>query len=316
MSRSRPRTSLLWGLVLLAIGLVLLLRALGQIPEGIYDMVVRAWPALLVLAGLSTLLRDRIPLGSGLALLLTTVLVAGAAALAYSTRSTQERTDNRQVIDQPVEGETALLEVSIEALAADVEIARALDERTAVTGEFTGSTESSVQVDYEASAGRAIFRLIEARPNPFPLLEAVGRGRLRLELPADLPIDLSFHSADGTATFNLAGLSLERLNITLDSGDATVTFPSYAPLSPTVAEQPGNLVVITGSITIVVPQNVSARLELNRGGSGLEPQFDAAIYNYLVGDVLEAKDYENAPIRLRYVVTVPRGRIRVEPGSP
>ncbi len=315
MRRSRRRTNLLWGLVLVAISLVLALRALGQIPDGIYDLLARAWPALLVLGGLAVLLRDRVPFGSGVALLVTVALVGGLALFAFSSRAAQERSDYQQEINQSVGGEISLLEVSVETLGTDVEVAQALDERPAITGLFTGSTESMVQVDYQESEGRAVFRLVETRPNPFPLLEAVGRGRLRLELPANLPLDMAFHGMDGAVTLNLGGLSLERLNIALEVGDALVTFPSYEPLSPTVAEQPGNLVVNSGDITVVVPSDVSARLELNRSGSGIEPQFDAATYNYLVGDVLEAKNYENAAMRLRYVVTAPRGRIRVEAGS-
>ena len=32
---------------------------------------------------------------------------------------------------------------------------------------------------------------------------------------------------------------------------------------------------------------------MNRAGSGIDPQFDAGIYNYLVGDVLEAKGIDD-----------------------
>ena len=55
--RVRRRTNLLWGVVLFAASLTLLLHALGQIPVGIYDIINRSWPALLVLAGLSIVLR-------------------------------------------------------------------------------------------------------------------------------------------------------------------------------------------------------------------------------------------------------------------
>jgi predicted nucleotidyltransferase len=57
-------------------------------------------------------------------------------------------------------------------------------------------------------------------------------------------------------------------------------------------------------------------LELNRFGSGIDPVFDANVYNYLVGDVLEARTIETADIVVRYTITAPRGRIRVEVPEP
>ena len=89
--KTRRQTNLLWGVVLLAATIVLVLRALGQIPDGIYDLISRAWPALLVLAGLAILLRGRVPLGSGVAFVLTALLVGGMAAYSLSTRAEQQR---------------------------------------------------------------------------------------------------------------------------------------------------------------------------------------------------------------------------------
>jgi hypothetical protein len=53
-------------------------------------------------------------------------------------------------------------------------------------------------------------------------------------------------------------------------------------------------------------------MELDRENSGIQPQYDPNVYNYLVGDILEARNINTAQIILRYALHVPRGRIRVE----
>ena len=71
------RTNLLWGVVFLATAILVLLGALGILPPGIADLVGRAWPVLLVLGGLSIFLRDRVPFGGFIALVISGALVAG-----------------------------------------------------------------------------------------------------------------------------------------------------------------------------------------------------------------------------------------------
>jgi hypothetical protein len=92
--RTRRRTNLVMGMALLAAAAVVMLNALNLLPASVFDLLVRAWPALLVLAGLSLLLRARIPLGSLLALIVTLALAGGVATLAYYSaisRSAQQR---------------------------------------------------------------------------------------------------------------------------------------------------------------------------------------------------------------------------------
>ena len=46
--------------------------------------------------------------------------------------------------------------------------------------------------------------------------------------------------------------------------------------------------------------------------SGLEPKFNTVDYNYLVGDILEARNFDSSEIKLRYAITAPRGQISIE----
>lgn len=309
------RTNFLWGLIALAVALLILLQSLNIIPPGVADLLGRAWPALLVIAGLSIFLRDRLRIGGLVALLVGVGLVGALAAVSFSSRSAQPRDDYQQTLDEPVGESITLLRVQLRLLDTDVEIVRTLQGRSAL-GQFIGSRESLVNMQYaEAGDGTASLTVDETRPNAFPLLDAVGRGSFRLELPAGVPLDVSFEGLNGALTLNLSGLALERLNFDLHQGSAIVSLPEYRPLNPRSQDGQGVFVVRDGNIAIRVPQTVAARLTLNRGGSGFQPVYDALIYNYLANDILEARNFDAAEIQLRYGVTAPRGTITLEVSS-
>jgi hypothetical protein len=314
--RVQRRTNLLLGFVALALALIALAGALGAFPAAIYDLILRAWPALLILFGLAALLRGRVPFGGGLALLLTAVAVAGVAAYAYSSRAGEQRTDNEQTLAQDIPEGTPLLRLRVAALATDVEILRGT-AADSVNVRFTGSTESQLTSDFEQSDdGSVTLTVGEARPNPFPLLEAVGRGSLRVDVPPGVPLDVEFRGTDGAVTLNMSGTALERLNVNLPRGDVLVALPEYDPVLSEDDATLGTLAAMNGDITVIVPEAVGGRFELNRAESGIQPEYDPARYNFLVGDILEARTIETADIVQRYTITAPRGQIRLDtPGA-
>jgi hypothetical protein len=308
----RRQSNLLLGLVVFAIAVVVLLRALGVIPDGVYDLILRSSPVLLVLFGLSVFLRGRIPLGSFVALIISAALVAGVVYTAFSQRATQQRTDQQQDIEQALPAGLTILHVYIQTLATDVDIVRAPAGDTSISGRFVGSTESLIHVELvDAGDTTATFTLTEGRQSSFPLLEALGRGALRLELPADVALDVVFQGEQGAVTMNMDGTALERLNVDLLKGTVVVTLPAYDPLITPPDENLGTLAARDGNITLVVPGEVGGRFELNRGGSGIRPVFPDT-YLYLDGDILEARGIEDNEIIMQYAVTAPRGQITVQ----
>lgn len=310
--RTRRRTNLLLGFVILLAALVLLAQALGWIPGQLYDIMLRAWPALLVLAGLALLLRGRVPASGIVALVLTVTLASGVAAWAFSSRAQEQRSDYREPITQTVAPNLGLLRVRLNTLATDVELLRSVVPN-AVTGEFVGSTESQFDVTYEdLGDGSATLTLREAPRDTLPLLEAVGRGALRLELPPGVPLDVEVLAADGDVALSMGETQVERLNLDLMRGSAIVSLPDYRPVTSEQGQPQGTLAVRDGAITIVVPEAIAARLELDRGGSGLEPEYDPALYNFLFNRVLESRTIEQAETTVSYTIVAPRGRIRLE----
>lgn len=307
----RKRRNILWGVVAIAIAALFLLRALNVVPDGLYDIAVRAWPVLLILFGLTTFLRNRVPASSLIALGLSVAIVGGIGVYSFSSRATQQRDDYTQPFSQVISDDITLLTVNLDVLTTDVDVR--IGEPEAVTGEFVGSTESLISIEYsEETQGRGVLNVRETRPNPFPMLEAVGRGELRLQLPVDTPVDIVVNSQQGIATLDMTEVDLERLSVTLQQGDGFVTLPEYSPRSPNAQEQPGTLNVLNGNLTVLVPEEVAARLELLLRGNPIEPQYDETLYNFLRGDILENRRIEDMTIVANYVIDIPRGLLTVE----
>lgn len=307
------RTNILWGFLALVVAGVVLAQTLDLIPEGLYDLLLRAAPVLLVIVGLALLLRGRVPLASLFALGLGVFLTVGIATYAYNTRADEQRTDYEQTIAQTVSDDTTLLRVQIDTLGTDVEVLGGLARSAGVTGQFTGSTDNRIDVNFtEAADSSATLTLGEVRQSgDFPMLETLGRGALQVEVPPSVPLDLQFDGESGAIVLNLDGTDLERLNVTVQRGDLIVTLPDYDPSLGEEGSQRGTLNVIQGDLTILIPPSVSARLELPTTSAG-DIQYDPNTYNLLANGALEARDYFVAENTVLYRVNVPNGRVRVE----
>lgn len=309
------------GLVILAVGIVLTGNALDIWPGGLGDILRRALPAVLIALGIGAFLRGRVPFSSIVALAITAFLVVNIAVVGFSSRSGQQREDQRVPVDQQIDVNVTLLTVDVGVLSTDVEIALDTSAGRVVRGEFVGSRESTFEVAYaDDGTGRATLTLREMQPNPFPNLDDIGRGSLVLAFPAGMGIDLALTGQQGGATLNLDQADLERLNVNLTRGDVIVTLPDYQPRSPSQAatDNPnlppllGTLQVLDGTLTVAVPDGVGARFELNLFDSGVERLFDPTVFNELrQPPAIESRNIDAASVKLRYAIVVPRGQIRI-----
>lgn len=311
---TRTRKNLLYGALAVLVAAVVIVRALNVLPPYIDDILGRAFPVVLVIVGLSVLLRNRVPYSGFIAVVMGFALVTVISTTAFSVRRGQTRDDNRIEITEEVRDEIVLLRVRVQTLTTDVEIVRAPQtEDDTLRAVFTGSTESSLSETYIAGTDNAAtFTLNELRQNPVPMLEAVGRGSLLLELPPDVPVDLQLDALDGDVVLNLSELQLERLNLNITEGDTLVTLPAYEPQYSEPEETLGAWRVGTGTTTVRVPGGVSARFDMSQS-TGPEPDYDPNVYNLLFGrDVLEARNIDTGEIVMRYDLVVQRERLTVD----
>ncbi|MFN8531146.1 MAG: hypothetical protein U0670_21290 [Anaerolineae bacterium] len=310
--RVARRTNLLWGTVLLAAVGLWVANLFGVLPNGLLDLINRALPALLILAGISFILRDRVP-ASGLIALVITAAAAGAIALAaYNGRAGRLSNVTQQSINQAVSANISLLRVNVSTLGTDVDFITALDRSNGITGNFSGPAANLIEISYAENTDDTADMIVrETQTEGFPGLNDVGRGTFQIELPPDIPLDIQVTGSNGRVTLNLSGLSLERLNVNAGRGNVVVTLPEYDPLFSQPDDVLGDIAALNGDLTLFIPSAVSARLELTDGG-GAQPQYDPNLYNLLVGGILESRNIVGAPIVVRYTLTVPNGQVRIE----
>lgn len=308
------RKSFLYGILALLGAVGWLVHTLGVLPAYANDLMLRAAPVLLVIVGVGWLLRGRVPLSGLIALGVGAGLLGGVGSTAFNVRQQQQRNDNEIVALQDVAANVVLLRVRLVALETDVEIVPAPSSQgRTLRVTYTGSTERDLASTYvEAADGSATFTLDEYATQPIPMLEAVGRGAMLVELPANLPVDVQLVTRSGDVNLSLTNVPLERLNLELQNGDALITLPAYAPQFSRPDDNLGALAVLNGEMLLRVPRDVSARLDMSESTGG-NPTYDPAVYNLLFGrDILEARNIDGAEIIQRYDLFVNRDRLTVD----
>ena len=310
----KRRTNIIWGLLAFGIALMVLLYNLEVIPAGLYDWLSRSWPILLVVTGLIWLLRGRIPLGSIAAVALSGAMLGGVGLVAYSNQVDERRTENEVTLTQEISDEATLVVVNVNLINTDFTLQHGTGD--AISGTFTGSAESEIVANYDDSGVVTVeYTIDETQPNQFPRLDAIGRGTFDLRIPEmdNREVAINVTLDDGLVTLNLSDLPLRLLTLNLENGNAVVTLPEYQPILFDPAERPGQLTVNNGDLTIIVPDDIDARVIFDRRGSGIEPEFDGAYINQRdLSDGILRRDVESAEIRLYYEVVIPRGTLRLE----
>ncbi len=301
--------SLLVGVIALAVALVVVLRALDLLPDGLYDLIQRAAPALLVFVGLWLLLRERTALGGVIALVLTAALAVNVALIAFSARAGQMREDYRLPITEQISPDVTLLRVDVSLLNSDLNLL--LADPAAIEGEFVGSLESEVSVAYvEDGLGSAVLTLRETQADAFQMLADVGRGRLDLALPPELAVDLLLQVDQGTAAIDAGNFDVERLNLTVNRGDARVVLPLYAPIIAAEDGRAGVIALGNGSLTVFAPEDLGLRIAFT-SASAASPEVDESRYNIFIDGTIESRSYDLADVVVQYAVSVPGGGVNV-----
>lgn len=291
-----------------------LLNALGTFPFGVLDTISRGLPAILIFFGLSVILREWLPIGSLIALVVSLVLPIGIATVAFSGRVGQVLEDNVVVVEQDIESDATQLTLDLSALNADVELRTGTTDNT-VIATFRGSAEHNLDSEFAVDEQNfAILVLQESLDSSFPSLTAVGRGTIDVQLPPDLPVFIKLRVADGSATLNFRDLDLESIEtLDVENGNVLMTLPAYQPLSPSALDS-GVLNVLSGNLTILVPDNLGTELFLNKATNS-RPEFDDL--SFLLEDRgnewrLSQRDFDNLSVKASYIVSVPAGTVSVE----
>ncbi len=255
----KRRGNLFWPLLLVAIGTVMLLHAAGLLPAYLWDLLARLWPLLLIIFGLAALIQERTAATNALILIGLFALVVVVFAAGYTRQALQLAVENQQDVELELQdlvvSDTDITDVTLRVAVSLTELTLdAQDEATGtLVGEFIGSTENQLALDYEPVRGaQGTLVLTETNVNPIPILEAFGSNRLVLHLSPGVTWNLEIVGNVGSIHMDLSELDVARVDVQTSLGDVSVTLPADSKLTADIATRQGD-------VTLRYPEDLPIR---------------------------------------------------------
>jgi hypothetical protein len=297
MKEKHRRGSLVGPMILIALGVVFLLNNLGILPWSIWEVILRLWPILLIGIGLDLLLGRRSVLGSLLALILTSLILAGALWLMGTDLGVGSSAPGQE-ISQSLEGATRA-EVSLKFGAGSLR-ARALPETgdLLLDGVIRPRGRENVERDFSVRDGTATLVLRSAEPSFGPILGGAGGPTWDLALNRQIPIDLQAEVGAGEVELDLSELQVSNLRVTMGLGQTTVILPAEGRFQAFIEGA-------IGQTTIIIPRDMAARVQADTGIASRQ----APEGYQRQGDLYTSSDYEGADNRVDLVVSQAIGNL-------
>jgi len=272
-----------FGLLLVAVGVLLLLQTLGLVPWAVWLDVWRLWPVLLIIAGVSILFGER---ARWLAALLVVVLLIGSAAFAVYQSSLFGKQEAASRIDEPLDS-AKYLTAKLDFGAGSIRLsALSTDSPSLVEGAFSGSGEG-VRSTFTRNGDRASLDLARLSPRWFFIGSA--KEEWALALSPIVEIDLTINAGASDIEADLSGLNVTNLRLNAGASDVSLVLPGVAERSY------ARLDMGASHIDVRVPEGVAARISTQTGVSSID--VDEARFPKM-GDYYQSPDYRSASKRV------------------
>jgi hypothetical protein len=290
------RRNVMWPLLVIATGSIWLLMVAGAVPKAIGDILLRCWPALLILFAFDVLFgRRRLRVRrlniemSLIGLLVMAAALAGIIYFAYQKQADVLRIDYQRPFSQVLTPEITRVRLDLTLDRTTITIRPAQADPRELAANFVGSRESDVNVNLAVEGDTATLSVIESHPNAIPKLDDYGRGALEVVLPADVVIEVfTLRSSRGDISADLRPLRIEQFDLAVKQGDLTINLPG-------LDVSQGILKTDQGSVTVSVPQELA--LILKAHGSP-RYQYDSLRYDLLEGGTLKRENVQAFQISL------------------
>lgn len=262
----RRRGSVLIGLLLVALGALLLLTTTRAVSFGIWIELVDYWPVLLLLIGMEIILARRaFLLRTGV---ITATLVAVVAAAYFSMPEYDLPEPLRAGYVEPL-GDAQRIHLSMAFFGGDVE----LTSDTTISDSFArllaadfGSRPS--RVIREQSNGDVEFYLVSSGPflryssnDGYTRRESefnfpVGLADWDLELSPDVEVDIEISAGAADLALDLRGLNVRNLDIEAGASDIRVQLPAKAEQT--------HIAIAAGAadIELLAPDNIGVHIDI------------------------------------------------------
>ena len=263
----------LFGLLLIALGAVLLLNTTGVLPFGIWPELVAYWPVLLILVGIKIILAPRAPLIC--AGVIALILVGTVAAAAFSIPTHESDGPLRVTYVEPL-GDTEILHLSMGFAGGSVELtsdsgsssqypalfaadfnnrpANVIRDRAGRVAEIYLSTEGPAFV---FSVDDSSSWVVTGSDDEFEAPDVTLGGLVDWEIlvSPDVAVELEINAGAADLDLDLQNLNVRRVAVGAGASDIRIMLPANAGRT--------HVEIAAGAtdIEITVPQGVAARIE-------------------------------------------------------
>ncbi|MCL0082632.1 cell wall-active antibiotics response protein [Dehalococcoidia bacterium] len=294
-SPTKHRISI-WGIILVLLGVVLLLQNFNILPWGLWAMLWRFWPVILIIIGLNIIGRHKPWLSTVLVVVVLGAFL-GVAVWQYQMPPCQEviithsepRGDLREAV---VEVDFQAGHLRLSALPPDSpNLVEALSRGAGLTADFRR----------EDTVGNLRLNSTWDRRPPWRRVGA-GWTEWKVELTQGIPLILEVNSAAADVALDLRHLEVTRLALELNAGNCKVRMPSGEGITRMFIE------ANAANIQITIPEGVAARIEVDLNVGVLE--IDESRFPRK-GDYYISPDFEDAENRIYLRIDLNAGRVEV-----
>ncbi|MCL0074083.1 cell wall-active antibiotics response protein [Dehalococcoidia bacterium] len=240
----------IWGIILVFVGVVLLLQNFDLLPWGLWAMLWRFWPVILIIIGIDIIIGRHKPWLSTFLVLVVLGAFLGVAVWQYQMPPCQEviithsepRGDLHEAV---VEVDFQAGHLRLSALPPDSpNLVEALSRGASLTADFRR----------EDTVGNLRLNSTWDRRPPW---RRVGTGwtEWEVELTQDISLTLEVQSDAVNAELDLYHLKVTRLDLELNAANCEIMMPSGAAVTRAFIE------ANAANIEITIPDGVAARIE-------------------------------------------------------
>jgi len=275
---NRSYRSLFWPIVLIGVGVIWLLGAMGVISNVSWPMLASLWPLILIVIGLDILIGRRSSIGGAIVGLITVAAVAFMLLVGPSLGLATSGTLKTETLSSEIGSATAA-NINLNLASQPVTMTALTDKTSLLSGEidYYGTLDFS-----DSGTPTRRIRLAQSGASGFRF-SWDPNARWDIGLTPNLPIDLTIDGGSGSSNLDLSELRLTSFSIDQGSGSMTLQLPpSTQPYNADITGGSGSMSLTfpadgdltvrlnggSGSINIKIPTDAAVRLEIRNSGSG------------------------------------------------
>jgi len=299
MSEKEPQTVVgvpIWGIFLLFVGVFFLLQTLNILPWGLWEILWRFWPVLIIIIGLGILLRRyNVWLVSVLVLAILGACL-GIAIWQYgaspSIKSYSEPLGNM---------ERAQIEVDFAAGSLTIGSLPPGSPNFVEADSEVRNSHGSMNVNFHQQDGEGRLYLSIGRVNQrFWSGDGI---RWETNFTRNIPLTLNIKSAASNTELTLTELKVTELRLDVDAGNCKVTVPSSAGTTNIKIE------VDVANIELTIPDEVAAKIWADIDLSAFEVDENRFPKQ---GDYYISDNFDTAQNRIYLEIDCDVGRVEVK----